>query len=325
MVDLKNTDLQSDAPVAMWGHNAYGEGVQVPIQSLGAMAYLAKSANYTVVAPDDLNKVIGVTTGTGTIDITLPTATSAGAGAVVWIEKVDNVNGRVHVKSGSLVIKQLFFRGHLVGFRVNAAGTGWNVMGGPSRRPWVAGKLIYPWQGYVAYGLPSALTADRLRAYPFRLGIPALIDAVQCYVGATTPSTWQMRVGIYDYNPANPDKPDGGALLATGTVVGNAGGTTSQGNITSTFTALEIGAEGCWIGTIMSIATNAANQIYGGLNIGQGIEMVDSAAETQGFTASQLKGFDGGAATFSGGLPSTFPSSTHDLTGTPVGVVRIAA
>lgn len=324
----QNPDLPSAPLAAFWGHDATGKGAQLPAAALGVMAILAKVADYVIVAPDDLDKLISVTTGTGNINQTLPTPAAAGAGAVVWIQKADNANGRVYVKTAAgTIIKTLFYRSHTVAFRVNAAVNGWDVIDqGKRRRPWTSGKYVLPWDGFGSAGLASGIVADRLKSFMFNVGVPIVIDAAQFYVGSNTPSAWQMKVAVFDYNPLNPEKPDGGPKMVEGGIVGNAGGVTAQSNITSVLgLATEMAQDGRGaVATIMSVATNNANQIYGSNGIGVAIDGADNAAEVMGFSNTQLKGFDHGANTFTAGFPSTLPASTHDVAGTPVCLLRVA-
>lgn len=82
----------------------------------------AKSANYTATATDDY---IPVTTGSSTISITLPTATS---GQLIFIKKIDNGSGKVTIIGtiDGAVNKNLNFQfAHVL---LMGNGTSWDVL-----------------------------------------------------------------------------------------------------------------------------------------------------------------------------------------------------
>jgi hypothetical protein len=214
------------------GHDSGGLAGRSPVSSVLSTVYgSVQTSNYTTVATD-LNLVIAVQTGTGTIVVTLMSAATAGNGAIQSIEKVDTGKGQVRVMDDT---------GTLMGFltyptdRIDVTpdqdGTGWHPISDRARRfPPVSGNIYPPMvrsaSAHIASGAPLV---DTIYLHAFELPEPMYIDALVINIGATSAAGLKFKTGLWAWDPTSIGNPTGATLLSAGAEVGSAGTLTRGG------------------------------------------------------------------------------------------------
>jgi hypothetical protein len=184
-----------------------------------------------VAVPGDLTKILEFTTGATARTVTLIPAATAGAGAIQFLAKVDAGAGSVTIKSGTTTIATLIAQDDLAGFRSN--GTNWVAI---DWRDWggyyISGRFYAPFRHMAPTGSAAPSVKDTLYFTPIMIVEPVLVDQLGVFTQAVATGLG-VKMALYASNPANPEKPDGGALL---------GETTEQALTTATGYAAALGA-----------------------------------------------------------------------------------
>lgn len=279
----------------------------------GAAVTLTGGAYTTTGA--DLDNLLLVTTGSSHAAITLLSAANAGADAVQGIAKADNTFGSVKIYEGTTLLAVLRRKGDVALLR--STGLEWRrylYTENPSM--YVSGRY-YPVVDPVPGGVTGAVpAADTLYATLMDLQDIVSIDALGIRV-TTIQAGSQAKFAIYDINPSNVWKPDGGALLAySGAVSTNTAEAIGVLNAAVRLRRAWFVTKFTTSGSLPTVSTMGGNSAY---RIGG-----STLQEMMSFTTTTLKGFSASDA-FANAFPVTFPtSSVYVGNAMPIGGVRIA-
>lgn len=294
-------------------------GIESIASLLSTVAGTLRTADYVDTGADDFRTTMPVQTGTSTITITLADPAVVGREVTRWILKTDATVGRVRVvdKNGAWV-GELSFNNDVMGFAPDYSGDGWHqVIPYHRQRRLGAGRYWAPFDGCRAGGSnTTSLLQDVLYAHIIDLKEPRFVDGLGLSLMGTSPTNWQAKCALYQWDPASPADPSGAAKLsADGSVVGNGAGTTAQGALVSTFAAAQLAKHGrAWAVCKVSVTATATNQIA---CVSEGISPIvggSDARQLGGFNTDPLKGFSWAAQPFANAFPANLPGSATVVT-----------